>query len=154
VRDSETGEFWSPSWQPTRHELADYTCRHGLGYTIIGSAYRGIDARVRYFVPLGESLEVWQLTLTNRRETSADLSIFSSAEFALWDAQDDATNFQHDFNTDQVEVEDGVIYHITVKRAGTGNAVSLVVDGQPVAGDVTPLPPDGTTEMIVEATVT
>ena len=116
VRDSETGEFWSPSWQPIRHELTDYTCCHGLGYTIIGSAYRGIHAQVRYFVPLGESLEVWQLTLTNRRKTSADLSIFSSIEFALWDAQDDATNFQRNFNTGQVEVEDGVIYHKTEYR--------------------------------------
>jgi len=37
LRDDDTGEFWSPSWQPTRRELEGYTCRHGLGYTIIGS---------------------------------------------------------------------------------------------------------------------
>ena len=48
----------------------------------------------------------------------------------------------------------GVTYHITVKRAGAGNSVSLVVDGQPVAGDVVPLPPDGTTEVSVEVTLT
>jgi cellobiose phosphorylase len=116
VRDNDTGEFWSPSWQPTRHELEGYICRHGLGYTIIGSTYKGIEVQTRYFAPLGESLEIWQLTLTNRRQEPASLSIFSSIEFCLWDAQDDATNFQRNFNTAEVEVEDGVIYHKTEYR--------------------------------------
>jgi cellobiose phosphorylase len=114
--DNDTGTFWSPSWQPTRHPVEDYTCRHGLGYTIIGSTFQGIEAQTRYFVPVGESLEIWQLTLTNRREKSARLSVFSSVEFCLWDAQDDATNFQRNFNTGQVEIEDGVIYHKTEYR--------------------------------------
>ena len=116
VRDDDTEEFWSPSWQPTRHELEDYICRHGLGYTIIGSTYKGIEAQARYFVPLGDSLEIWQLTLTNRREEPANLSVFSSVEFCLWDAQDDATNFQRNLSTGEVEIEDGVIYHKTEYR--------------------------------------
>jgi cellobiose phosphorylase len=116
VRDNRTGEFWSPSWQPTRCKLEDYVCRHGLGYTIIGSTYRGIKARTRYFVPLGESLEVWDLAVTNRRGEPTDISIFSSVEFSLWDAQDDATNFQRNFNTGEVEIKDGVIYHKTEYR--------------------------------------
>src|SRR6185503_20273011 len=68
------------------------------------------------FVPLGETLEVWQLTLTNRRTEPAHLSTFSCIEFCLWDAQDDATNFQRNFSTGQVEVEAGVIYHKTEYR--------------------------------------
>ncbi len=116
LRDDESKEFWSPSWQPTRHELEDYTCRHGMGYTVIGSTYSGIEAHTRYFVPLDENLEIWQLTVTNKRATKATISAFSSIEFCLWDAQDDATNFQRNFNTGQVEVEDGVIYHKTEYR--------------------------------------
>jgi cellobiose phosphorylase len=116
VRDDNTGAFWSPSWQPTRRELESYVCRHGLGYTIIGASYQGIEARTRYFVPLDESLEIWQLSLTNRRRATADLSIFSAVEFCLWDAEDDATNFQRNFNTGEVEVEGGVIYHKTGYR--------------------------------------
>ena len=116
LRDDESKEFWSPSWEPTRTELKDYTCRHGMGYTAIRSEYTGIEAETRYFVPLDENLEIWQLTITNRRDTTARISAFASIEFCLWDAQDDATNFQRNFNTGQVEVEDGVIYHKTEYR--------------------------------------
>jgi cellobiose phosphorylase len=116
VRDNGTGEYWSPSWQPTRHELRDYSCRHGLGYTTIASTYGQIEAQIRYFVPLRETLEIWQLTLTSRRDAPADLSVFSSVEFCLWDALDDATNFQRNLSTGEVEVEDGVIYHKTEYR--------------------------------------
>jgi cellobiose phosphorylase len=48
----------------------------------------------------------------------------------------------------------GVTYHIAVERAGRGNKVSLKVEGQPVEGDVVPLPPDGQTVVGVEVTLT
>ncbi len=32
LRDDASGQFWSPSWQPTRSALDSYTCRHGIGY--------------------------------------------------------------------------------------------------------------------------
>jgi cellobiose phosphorylase len=116
LRDNEDGEYWSPSWLPTSRDLEQYTCRHGMGYSIIGSKYRGISASTRYFVPLDENLEIWQLTVTNNRLTPASLSIFSSVEFCLWDAQDDATNFQRNFSIGQVELDDEVIYHKTEYR--------------------------------------
>jgi cellobiose phosphorylase len=116
LRDNDSEVFWSPTWQPTRHELEDYSCRHGLGYTTISSTYQGIQAQMRYFVPMGENLEIWQLKLTNQRETPAALSAFSFIEFNLWDALDDSTNFQRNYNIGQVEVDEGVIYHKTEYR--------------------------------------
>ena len=116
LRDDSSGEFWSPSWQPTRHKLEEYSCRHGMGYTTIGSKYSGIEASTRYFVPLDENLEIWQLSVTNHRAQAAELSVFSIIEFCLWDAQDDSTNFQRNFSIGQVEIEDGVIYHKTEYR--------------------------------------
>jgi cellobiose phosphorylase len=116
LRDDESREFWSPSWQPTRHDLKDYSCRHGMGYTVIGSTYSGIEAHTRYFVPLDENLEIWQLTVTNRRATRASISTFASIEFCLWNAQDDATNFQRNLSIGEVEVKDDVIYHKTEYR--------------------------------------
>jgi cellobiose phosphorylase len=116
LRDSESGELWSPSWQPVRADLADYRCRHGLGYTVIGGRRAGIDAETLYTVPLGETLEVWRTRLTNHRPDIARLSLFSAVEFCLWDAWDDGTNFQRNLSTGEVEVADGVIYHITEYR--------------------------------------
>jgi cellobiose phosphorylase len=111
LRDDESGEYWSPSWQPTQRDLEDYSCRHGLGYSIIASGYKGIRAETLYFVPLGENLEVWRIRVTNERPAPARLSLFSSIEWCLWDANDDSTNFQRNYSIGQVEVVDGVIYH-------------------------------------------
>lgn len=117
LRDDGTGEnssgplYWSPSWQPTRHTLDFYECRHGMGYTSIQSRLAGIETQTRYFVPLGENLEIWELNITNQRDKSANLSVFSAVEFCLWDALDDATNFQRNYSIGEVEVEDDVIYH-------------------------------------------
>jgi cellobiose phosphorylase len=47
----------------------------------------------------------------------------------------------------------GVTYHVTIRRAGAGNAVSLVVDNHPVQGNVVPLPADGRMDVVVEATL-
>ncbi len=116
LRDGDSGRFWSPSWQPTRHAAENYSCRHGLGYSTIGSDFEGIRAHTRYFVPLDENIEIWQLTVENLRTAKARVSVFASIEFCLWDAQDDAANFQRNFNTGQVEVEDGVLYHKTEYR--------------------------------------
>ena len=116
LRDNATGDYWSPSWMPTQSALDRFECRHGMGYSTISATKAGIRSSTRYFVPLDENLEIWQLTLTNQRLAEAELSVFSSVEFCLWEANDDATNFQRNFNTGEVEVEDGVIYHKTEYR--------------------------------------
>jgi cellobiose phosphorylase len=116
LRDNTSGSYWSPTWMPTRVKLDEYECHHGQGYTIITSKLNGIRTSTRYFVPLGESLEIWQVTLTNERASDAHLSLFSAIEFCLWDANDDATNFQRNYSIGQVEIVDEVIYHKTEYR--------------------------------------
>jgi cellobiose phosphorylase len=116
LRDNADGIFWSPSWMPVRRPLDEYSCRHGMGYTIIRSVSKGVEAETRYFVPIGESLEIWELILTNRRKEPATLSVLSAIEFCLWDANDDATNFQRNYSTGQMELVDEVIYHKTEYR--------------------------------------
>ena len=116
VRDDASGQFWSPSWQPAQRDLEEYSCRHGLGYTIIGSRYAGIRAETLYLVPLGDPLEVWRVRLTNERADAAQLSLFGAVEFCLWDATGDATNFQRNYSIGEVEVEAGAIYHTTEYR--------------------------------------
>ena len=109
--DSQPANYWSPTWQPVRRSLSEYECRHGLGYTSIRSTLTGITTQLRYFIPLGENLEIWQLSVSNQRSEPANLSVFSMVEFCLWDAMDDANNFQRNYSIGEVEVVDEVIYH-------------------------------------------
>src|SRR5512142_304857 len=131
VRDDESRDYWSPSWQPTQSALEEYECRHGLSYTVIGAKHGGIRVQTRYFVPLGENLELWQVTIRNERATAAHLSIFSVVEFCLWEAWDDATNFQRNFSIGQVEVEDGVIYHKSEYRERRNHFAYFACSEQP-----------------------
>lgn len=115
LRD-ENGEFWSPTWQPVQADLEEYSCRHGMGYTIISSTKNAVKAEIKYFVPLDQSLEVWDLTLTNSGKAVKKLDLFSLVEFCLWDAMDDSSNFQRNFSTGEVEIEGSTIYHKTEYR--------------------------------------
>jgi len=133
LRDNSNGVFWSPTWMPTRHAIEDYHCRHGLGYTVIGSTYQGIRGEVRYFVPSGQNLEVWDLTVENTSAKPRELSAFSCVEFCLWDAQDDSTNFQRNLNIGEVEVVDSVIFHKTEYRERR-NHFAYFACSEPLAG--------------------
>ena len=114
IKDGDT--VWNPGWQPTQTELDSYTCRHGLGYTILEGKKNGISAAQELFVPKGDACELDRLTLKNETDAAKELDVFSYVEFCLWDAIDDSSNFQRNFSTGEVEVEPGIIYHKTEYR--------------------------------------
>ncbi len=114
VKDGDT--VWNPGWQPTQTALDGYTCRHGLGYTVIEGRKDGIAARQELFVPNGENCLLCRVTLENHTAVPKELDLFSLVEWCLWDANDDATNFQRNYSIGEVEVEDSVIYHKTEYR--------------------------------------
>ncbi|MBY9005721.1 MAG: glycosyl transferase, partial [Candidatus Lokiarchaeota archaeon] len=116
IRDNNLNKYWSPTWQPTKTKLEKYECRHGLGYSKISSTHNKIEAKIDYFIPLDDNLEIWHFEIKNNSGKQANLSIFSCIEFCLWDALDDATNFQRNFNIGEVEIEERVIYHKTEYR--------------------------------------
>ena len=43
IKDGES--VWNPGRQPTQTALDAYTCRHGLGYTVLEGAKDGVAAR-------------------------------------------------------------------------------------------------------------
>lgn len=131
--DASTPAFWSPTWQPTRTELDEYTCRHGMGYTAIQSSLAGITANICNFIPLGSNLEIWELKVVNQRSQTANLSIFATIEFCLWDAMDDATNYQRNYSVGEVEVVDGVVFHKTEYRERR-NHFAYFTCSEPLAG--------------------
>ncbi len=83
IRDNGDGDYWSASWQPVGKDLAEYKseCRHGTGYTVISAEYHGIRSEALYYVPLGKTYEVWQLTLTNLSSAARHLTVTGCAEF-------------------------------------------------------------------------
>ena len=132
LRDQD-GEFWSPTWQPVHAQLENYTCRHGMGYSIISSRYRQISTEMKFFVPPGQTLEVWDLAIKNERNSPAVMQIFSAVEFCLWDAHDDATNFQRNYSIGEVEVDGSVIYHKSEYRERR-NHFAYFACSEPLAG--------------------
>jgi len=111
IKDGES--IWSPGWKPCKTELDSYECRHGMNYTIITGKKNGVTANVLYFVPLKTWAEVQKLTLTNDSGDTKKLKVFSFLEWCLWNAASDMENFQRNFSTGEVEIQDSVIYHKT-----------------------------------------
>ena len=131
IKEGDT--IWNPGWQPVQTGLDSYTCRHGLGYTVISGSKNGLAAKQEVFVPLGESCEVTRITLTNETDAPKKADLFSYVEFCLWNAQDDSSNFQRNFSTGEVEVIGSRIYHKTEYRERRNHyavyAVNHPVDG-------------------------
>ena len=111
IKDGDT--VWSPGWKPIKTELDSYECRHGMSYTRIKGSKNGIETEVLQFIPLGFWGEVQKVAIKNTSSKVKKLKLFSFIEWCLWNAEDDMTNFQRNFNTGEVEVKDSVIYHKT-----------------------------------------
>jgi cellobiose phosphorylase len=111
IKDGET--TWSPGWKPCKTPLDSYECRHGMNYTSVKGEKNGVSAKVLFFVPLKTWAEVQKLTLTNHSSEVKKLKLFSFTEWCLWNAATDMENFQRNFSTGEVEIEDSVIYHKT-----------------------------------------
>ena len=114
IRDNETGDYWSASWQPTGKRLDEFSsvCRHGTAYTTIESGYAGIESESTYFVPLGKDFEVWILRLTNTSRQTRRLSAFSFVEFANeWNVQNDQFNLQYSQYIVDCQLREGLIAH-------------------------------------------
>lgn len=97
IRDDETKDYWSASWQPVGKDLSTYKseCHHGTAYTNMLASYAGIDSEALYYVPLDQTYEVWRLKLTNTSDKERKISTFSYAEF---------TN-ENNYNQDQVNLQ-------------------------------------------------
>ena len=83
LRDNETKDFWSASWQPVGKDLEKYKseCHHGTAYTRMMADYSGIHSEVRYYVPLGQSYEVWSLCVENCSDKEREINVTGYAEF-------------------------------------------------------------------------
>jgi N,N'-diacetylchitobiose phosphorylase len=111
LRDEDTGEYWSVSWQPVGKDLteATYQCRHGLSYSKFFCDYRQIHAEQTMFIPLDDDVELWDVRIRNTGSAKRTLSIFSYVEFSFHHVDIDNQNFQMSLYAAGSSYKDGVI---------------------------------------------
>ena len=127
------GDVWSPGWAPAKKELENYECRHGMGYTKITGARGGIETGITFFVPLNTNAEVHKVVVKNTSNQKKRIKLFSFVEWCLWNAWDDQTNFQRNYNTGEVEIKGSVIYHKTEYKERRNHYAFFSVNA-PIAG--------------------
>ena len=113
LRDNETKDYWSISWQPVGKPLdqANYTCRHGMSYSVYTCEYDKIKATQKLSVPIGDDVELWDVILENTGDRERNLSVFSYAEFSFHHIMIDNQNFQMSMYCAGSSYEDGIIEH-------------------------------------------
>jgi len=111
IRDDETGEFWTISWQPTGKDLskAKYECRHGLSYSKFSCDYQGIQSSQLIFIPLEDDVELWDVMLRNQSGKPRQVSVFSYVEFSYHHIEIDNQNLQMSLYASGSSCVDGVI---------------------------------------------
>lgn len=111
LRDDDTGDYWSVSWQPVGKDLqkAKYECRHGLSYSKFSCDYSGIEAEQTVFIPPEDDVELWDVKLRNTGSAPRRLSVFGYAEFSFHHIEIDNQNLQMSLYASGSNYDDGVI---------------------------------------------
>lgn len=96
VRDDETKDYWSISWQPVAKPLdkAKYECRHGLSYSKFTCDYSDIQASETLLIPRNDNVELWDVKLKNTSKKTRKISLFSYCEFSFNIVEIDNQNYQ------------------------------------------------------------
>lgn len=111
LRDAETKDYWSISWQPVGKPLdqAVYKCRHGLSYSKYSCDYAGIEAEQTLVVPMEDAAELWDVRIKNNSGRERELDVFSYCEFSFHHINMDNMNFQMSMYASGSNYEDGII---------------------------------------------
>ncbi len=111
LRDDETGEFWSVSWQPVGKDLAKakYECRHGLSYSKFRCDYQGLQAEQLLFIPVPDDVELWDVKIKNNSGKPRKISVFTYLEFSFHHIEIDNQNLQMSLYASGSNYKDGII---------------------------------------------
>lgn len=111
LRDDESEDYWSISWQPVGKPLdqAKYTCRHGMSYSVYECEYKEIQASQKMSVAMDDPVEIWDVRIRNNSDRLRKLSVFSYLEFSFHQIPMDNQNFQMSMYASGSSYEDGII---------------------------------------------
>jgi cellobiose phosphorylase len=82
LKDEDTGEIWNANVHPLG-KWDTFEARHGVGYTLLATSYRGVAAQLRFFVGPGIDAELWTIKLANTGRRARRLSVYTFTEFSL-----------------------------------------------------------------------
>jgi len=109
VKDRDSGEVWSLTWQPVGREPASaYRAAHGFGYTRAEAEVEGIASSVVFLVPPEDDREIWKAVLTNRTKRPRRLAVVGYVELALGHALVDLINQCDDQHFNRAHFEKGL----------------------------------------------
>lgn len=113
LRDAESKDYWSVSWQPVGKPLdqAKYTCRHGMSYSVYECDYNKIKASQTLMIPMGDAAELWDVKIKNEDDKARTLDVFSYCELSFHHIMIDNQNYQMSLYCSGSSYEDGVIEH-------------------------------------------
>ncbi len=138
LRDNDTADYWSASWQPVGKPLDTYksTCRHGTAYSVLGAEYSEIRSEVTYYVPDGATHEVWRAKITNQSDRPRNLSVFGFVEFTNEDNyEQDQVNLQYSLFISRTAFEGNkIVQHISENSAKDARTRFFGMVGAPVTG--------------------
>jgi N,N'-diacetylchitobiose phosphorylase len=111
VRDDESGDYWSISWQPVGRDLsrASYQVRHGLSYSRFICETEGIHSEQLVFIPVEDDVEIWDVHVKNTSKKPRHLSVFSYVEFSFHHIEIDNQNLQMSLYASGSNYLDGII---------------------------------------------
>ena len=127
LRDNDSKDYWSASWQPVGKDLTSYKseCCHGTGYTKMKAEYAGIASEVLYYVPLDKTYEVWKTRIINQSDRERSLTVTGYCEFTNDNNyEQDQVNLQYTLFITRTYFEENRIRHVINENVNKGKAVN------------------------------
>ena len=109
LRDNDSKDYWTCSWQPTDKPKENYSARFGLGYCTYLCNYSDVEASQTLFVSQDDPVEFIDARLKNTGGKPRSLSVYSYLEFSFHYISMDNQNFQMSLYAAGSRYDEGII---------------------------------------------
>lgn len=86
IKDGDKYDIFSPLYVPVLKKLDKFENHVGLLYSTFISEYKGIEVKITYFVPKGESVLIFDMSVLNKNDKDVEVDIIPVVEFSHFDA--------------------------------------------------------------------
>lgn len=117
ITDKKSGTWHTANGLPIYAKYDRYECRHGLGYTTYIYEKDGIEGHLTVFVPTEGHFEQWIVTLTNKRDTQADLGVIA---YTATDVDEAYEKQGYNSMEGHFDPDTNALYHRFSTKFGTG----------------------------------